>query len=179
MPAQEPDLAELIRRAFDARLTNVHTALVGTVVAFYSSDNTADIQPGPSRAVLTVDNEVAYEPQPVCPRVPVLALGTERSFVQIPLVKGDSVLLLANEASTAEFLDGSNATEPGDLARFSLSSCFAIPFVRPGKASGAGKLALLSDVQALVTALQAATAGGNPLTFTPPTLVGTAEVKAK
>jgi hypothetical protein len=87
--------------------------------------------------------------------------------------------LLVSEASAAEFLDGSDATQPGDLSRFSLSSCLAIPFVRPGKASGSGALALLSDVQALVTVLQAATAGGNPLTFTPPALVGTAEVTSK
>jgi hypothetical protein len=179
MPTQDPDLAELIRRALDARLTNVHTALVGTVIAFNSSDNTADIQPGPSRAVLTVDNEVAYEPLPAVPKVPVLAYGTERSFVQIALKQGDSVLLLVNEASAAEFLDGADATQPGDLSRFGLSSCLAFPFVRPGRASGAAPLALLSDVQALVTALQTATAGGNPLTFVAPTLVGTAEVEAK
>lgn len=179
MPTQEPDLAELIRRAFDARLANVHTSLPGTVVAFYASDNTADIQPGPSRAVLTVDNEVAYEPLPAIAKVPVVAYGTARSFVQVPLQPGDSVLLLFTESSAAEFLDGANSSEPGDLARFGLSSCVAIPFVRPGKALGAAKLALLSDVQALVTALQTATAGGNPLTFAAPTLVGTAEVGAK
>ena len=160
MAILEPTIAELIRRAVDSKL--------------------ADVQIGPARAVPTVDGEIAYEPLPVLPKVPVLAFGTARSFVQAPLEPGDSVWLLFSETSAAEFLAGQDVTQPGDLARFSLSSCLALPFVRPGKATGAATLALLSDVQALVTALQASTCvNGSPLTFTPPTLHGTAEVKAK
>lgn len=179
MTTLEPTAAELIRRAIAAQLVDVHTSVPGVVVAYHADDHTADVQVGPARAVPTVDNEVRYEKLPALPRVPVLAFGTARSFVQTPLQPGDSVWLLFSEASAAEFLDGSDATEPGDLARFSLSSCLALPFVRPGSTSGASKLALLSDVQALQTALQAATAGGDPLVFTPAVLVGTAEVKAK
>ena len=178
MPTQEPPLADLIRRAIAAQLVEVHTALPATVVQAYA-DGTADVQVGPARAVPTTDGEIAYETLPTIPKVPVLAFGTARSFVQVPLEQGDSVWLLFSEASAAEFLDGTDVTQPCDLARFSLSSCLAMPFVRPGQASGASKLALLSDVQALVTALNAATAGGNHLTYVPPTLVGTAEVKAK
>lgn len=180
MSTLEPTIGDLITRAIRAQLLDVHTAVPASVLAYYATDHTADVQVGPSRAVPTVDGEVAYETLPALPKVPVLAFGTARSFVQIPLQPGDAVWLLFSEASAAEFLDGQDATQPGDLARFSLSSCLAIPFVRPGDATGATQLALLSDVQALVTALKASTCvNGNPLTFTSPTLVGTTEMKAK
>ena len=179
MPTLEPTLADVISRAVASRLLDVHTALPATVVAYYAADHTADVQIGPARAVPTVDGEVSYEVLPPIPKVPVLAFGTERSFLQTPLQPGDCVWLLAGETSAAEFLDGSDVTQPGDLSRFSLSSCVAIPFVRPGKATGAARLALLSDVQALITALNAATAGGSPLTYVPPTITGTAEIKCR
>ena len=180
MSTLEPTIEDLISRAIRAQLLNAHTALPASVLAYYEADHTADVQVGPARAVPTVDGEIAYETLPALPKVPVLAFGTARSFVQIPLEPGDAVWLLFSEASSAEFLDGQDATQPGDLARFSLSSCLAIPFVRPGDTSGATQLALLSDVQALVTALQASTCvNGSPLTFAHPTLVGTAELKAK
>ena len=179
MSTLEPTIGDLITRAIRAQLLDVHTAVPASVLAYYATDRTADVQVGPSRAVPTVDGEIAYETLPAIPKVPVLVFGTARSFVQVPLQPGDAVWLLFSEASSAEFLDGQDATQPGDLARFSLSSCLAIPFVRPGSALLASPLALLSDVQALVSALNAATAGGNPLTYVPPTLVGTAELKAK
>jgi hypothetical protein len=177
----EPTLGELVRRAFAAQMLEVHTALPAKVVTYYAADCTADVQIGPARAVPTVDGEVAYEKLPTLPRVPVLALGTSRSCLQVPLQPGDSVWLLFSEASAAEFLGGSDASQPGDLARFSMSSCLAIPFVRPGQVPGASPLALLSDVQAVINAITQASCGGSgaPLTWIPPTPTGTVELGAK
>jgi len=189
MPTLEPTLAEVVRRALDARLLDVHTGGPGSVVAYYATDHTADVQIGAARAVPTTDNEVKFETLPVLPRVPVLAIGTARSFIQTTLEPGDSVWLFFAESSAAEFLEGQDATQPGDLARFSLSSCVALPFVRPGQASGASALALAdlvkSKLDAIIQALQAAAAptGGGPLVFSVPlptdTAVATAGVKAK
>ena len=186
MSTLEPTIGDLITRAIRAQLLDVHTAVPASVLAYYAADHTADVQVGPARAVPTVDGEIAYETLPALPKVPVLAFGTARSFVQIPLQSGDAVWLLFSEASSAEFLDGQDATQPGDLARFSLSSCLAIPFVRPGSALLASPLALLSDVQALLTVLQTtwtpvAGDGGAALktAMASVAISGTAEIKAK
>ena len=179
MPVLNPPEAELLRRAQEDRLGDDYKVEVGSVVAYYASTHEADIKIGPARPLPTVDGEIAYETPPILPHVPIIALGTERSFIQIPLVEGDRVLVLFCGRSPTEFLAGATDTQPGDLARHSLSSGLAIPFVLPGRATGASQLALLSDVQALVTALQTSTCvNGAPLTFTPPVLVGTAEGKA-
>lgn len=150
MPNLEPTLANLLDRAMTDRLSDVFTAEVGTVVAWHESGNTADIQLAARRPVPTTDGEIVYEQPPILPSVPVIAFGNSRSYVQISLVKGDSVLLIFTGRSPAEFLAGSDDTQPADLARHSLSNAFAVPIVRPGTAAaGPGKLALHADVKAL------------------------------
>jgi Phage protein Gp138 N-terminal domain len=179
LSTQNPNDAELHRRAQDDRLGDDYKVEVGSVVKYYAGTHEADIKIAPARPLPTVDGEIAYEVPPVLPHVPVIAFGTDRSFFQTPLQPGDRVLLLFCGRSPTEFFAGANTTQPGDLARHGLSGGLAIPFVLPGHASGASRLALLSDLQAILTALATATAGGDPLVMTPPTLVGTVEVKAK
>jgi hypothetical protein len=150
MPNLEPTLANLLDRAMTDRLSDVFTSEVGTVVAWHESGNTADIQLAARRPVPTSNGEITYEQPPVLPSVPVVAFGNSRSYVQVALESGDSVLLIFTGRSPAEFLAGSDDSNPADLARHSLSNAFAIPIVRPGTAAaGPGKLALHADVKAL------------------------------
>ncbi len=149
MPNLQPTDAEVQRRAQDAALREDLKVEVGYVVKFYSP-NEADVQLSASRPVPTIDGAIAFEPAPVLPRVPVLSLGTSRSFLQVPLQAGDRVLVLFAGQSPSEWFEGQQEYEPANVARHSLSNAFAVPVVLPGEASGAHRLALLSDVQAIL-----------------------------
>ena len=185
MPNLEPTQAETVRRAQDARLEDDIKVEVGVVVAYYAAAHEADVQLGCQRPCLTTDGEITYERAPILPHIPVICLGTARSFVKLPLAAGDSVLLLFTGRSPAEFLAGQGDSRPTDLARHSLSNAMALPFVRPGQATGGTQLALLSDVQALLTVLQGWTPvpndGGAALkaAMASVTVQGTSETLAK
>jgi hypothetical protein len=185
MPNLEPTLANLLDRAMTDRLSDVFTADVGTIVTWHETSNTADIQLAARRPVPTTDGEIVYEQPPILPSVPIVSFGNSRSYVQVSLVKGDSVLLVFCGRSPAEFLAGADDTQPADLARHSLSNAFAVPIVRPGTAAaGPGKLALHADVKALHDLLKtwvvAPTDGGGALQVAAQKMVligGTKEVK--
>lgn len=190
MTTLDPTQAELLRRSQDDRLQDDFKVEVGTVVAYYESTNEADVKIAAQRPALTTDGEITYEQPPILPHVPMVALGTSRSLIQIPLEPGDCVLLLFTGRSPAEFLEGSTDYEPADLSRHSLSNGFGVPFVRPGGTSGGKRLALLEDVQAvldLLKATYAVVAGDGGASWqaalitaaTATTLTGTSEVEAK
>jgi hypothetical protein len=149
MPNLQPTDAEVFRRAQDAALREDLKVEVGYVVQFYDP-NEADVQLSAKRPVPTTDGAIAFEEAPLLPRVPVLALGTSRSFAQISLQAGDRVLVLFTGQSPSEWFEGQKAYEPASLARHSLSNAFAVPVVLPGDATGGHRLALLSDVQAIL-----------------------------
>jgi hypothetical protein len=181
----EPTQAETVRRAQDARLEDDFKVEVGSVMTYYSTAHEADIALGCQRPCITTDGEITYEQSPILPHVPVICFGTKRSFFKTPLAAGDTVLLLFTGRSPAEFMAGQDDSRPTDLARHSLSNAMALPFVRPGSATGGTQLALLSDVQALLTVLQGwmpvPNDGGAALktAMASVTIQGTSEVLAK
>lgn len=190
MPTRNPDQGQLLRRAQDARLLEFHTAQVGTVQSYDSSKHTADVKLACRRPILNTDEELTYEDLPVLPDVPVVALGSSRSWVKTPLTSGDTVLVVFAKNNPAEALEGQATTEPTDTTDAGLSGGFAIPFVLPGQATGGGVLALLSDVQAVLSLLKATysvTPGDGGAAWqtalkaaaTATVLEGTSEVKAK
>lgn len=187
MPTREPQLGQLLRRAIDNRVQDIATCDVGTVVAF--SNGKADIQLAVRRPILDSSEEIVYEGIPVLPDVPVVVLGTTRSFIQVPVQPGDRVLVIFTRYSPAEFIAGQTMVEPGDSDAHSLSNGFAIPLCLPDDAVGGVALALATKVKAkldaIIETLESATApaGGGPVVYeTPPptdTDVAAAEVLVK
>jgi hypothetical protein len=127
------ELAELIRRALDDRIADVHTSAPGTVVKFDSAAYTVDVQLGNRRQATAWDGSVAFEDPPIIPGIPVACFGTTRAYLKSDLAPGDKVWLIFAESSPAEFLDGQAVAEPADCARHSMSGALAIPFVLPTK----------------------------------------------
>lgn len=145
--------AELLNRALDARLADVHTSAVGIVVKYDSTNHTADVKLAAKKQVKAWDDSVAYEDPPILPAVPVCAFGTVREYNRVELKEGDSVWLIFAEQSPAEYLDSGSVSEPGDTARHSMSGAMAIPFVRPGQLPATPKAQLGGDIGAQFVAL--------------------------
>jgi hypothetical protein len=154
MPNLEPPLARVIASGINDRLGDDFKCEVGSVVKFYADKNEADVKLAAARPLQTTDGEVTYETPPILPHVPMVAFGTSRSFLQVPLVAGDSVLVLFTGQSPAEFLEGQSSANPANVARHGLSNGIGFPFVLPGRATAGARLALLSDVQAVLSLLK-------------------------
>jgi len=145
-PNLDPDLGQLIRRALQNQMLDLHTCMVGTVKSYDATQHTADVQLAAKRPILNSDDELVFEDWPLLPDVPVVALGTLRSHLRMPLEVGDAVLIVFAELSTAEMLGGQDLVEPGDTTSKGLSHGFAIPFVRPGSATGGELVAQATKV---------------------------------
>lgn len=192
MSEQPLHLAELVRRALDDRLADVHTSAPGTVVSFNATDYTVDVRLGYNRPTKAWDGTVVYEEPPVIPGIPVACFGTERTYLKSDLAPGDKVWLIFSEVSPAEFLDSGSVSNPGDTARHSMSGALAIPFVLPTKLGstpvvlgGAGgdfvalAGAVMSNLSALSAAITAATVGGVPVAWVPPAFQAVAATTTK
>lgn len=119
--------------ALDNRLLDVHTSQPGRVVKYYADTYEADIQLVCRRAVPHVDGGYVYEDPPVLPKVPLACWGTTDSYFKPPVTAGAFVWFFASEVSTDEFLETGDVSQPANVARHSLSSGIAIPFVLPSE----------------------------------------------
>jgi hypothetical protein len=130
--SQAPDLADLIRRAFESRLEDLHTATVGKVLSYNSVTQTADVQPMVQRVVPGDDaGNLESESFPHIPNVPVVFPRTKAFESHIPLTAGDSVLLIFLTRSIAEWRATGVESTPGDVRLQSLGSVVAMPGLFP------------------------------------------------
>lgn len=128
---ETPTLAEVIRRAWDARMLDVHTSMPGMVVSYDAATQTADVQPMLRRPMRDQDGERVVEELPVVPGVPVLFPRTASAFVSLPIAAGDFVLLAFCEGSIDAWRGTGDVADPGDERRHNLSHAVAIPGVYP------------------------------------------------
>lgn len=124
---QEPEFPDLIARAIEAALLDVHTSLIGHVVRFDASKNTVDVRPVIRAQVLGDDGD-GTEELPILPNVRITYArggGWSQTF---PLAVGDPVRVLFSEQYTGGYrFSGQTGQDPGLFARFDLSSAVAIP----------------------------------------------------
>lgn len=127
----EPTEAEVIRKAIDARLLDVHTAMPGVVEKYDSARQVADIRLVVKHAYDTADG-VALEELPVLPEVPIVWPRTALASMHMPLAAGDGVLVVFTEADDHGWRKNAQAPgAPGDLQRHGLSYGYAIPGCSP------------------------------------------------
>ncbi len=126
--SRSPDLAEVLRAAIDQRLAGVHVCMPGRIVSYDPATQTADVQPT-IKNVLDVDEGVEVLAYPVIASVPIAHPRAGAWFVHLPLVAGDSVVLVFAERSMDEWRvrGGSAQIDPGDLRKHHLSDAIAIP----------------------------------------------------
>lgn len=129
--AIDPTDSEVIRDAMNARLGDVWTASVGRVQSYDAIKQVADVLPVVRRPLTAADGSVGHEDLPVIPNVPVLQPRAGGFFVHLPLVVGDTVLLIFASDSFQMWRESGSISNPGDLRRHSLSNAIAIPGIFP------------------------------------------------
>lgn len=128
MRSANVSLAEVLRRAMDARERQLAVALPGTVVSYDASTLTATIRPGVNRLVPSIaedDDEV--EELPAIPAVPVCwPVGRGFKFVAT-LDVGDPVLLVCCDRDISGWLRSGAPADPDDARTHTWANAVAIP----------------------------------------------------
>ncbi len=125
-----PTFAEMLRRAMDARLLDVHTAIPARVEAYDAATLSVDAQPLIKQAHEDENGDRVVEQLPVIPSVPVVFPGSGGYRVTFPIVVGDLVLLVFSEASIDKWLETGGLVDPIDDHRHNISDAIAIPGLR-------------------------------------------------
>jgi hypothetical protein len=128
MSAPRYTLEELLRKAMDARVAQVRVAIPGQVVSYDKATQTANIQPIVDDFVET-ETETFNESLPQLQGVPVAVYSGGGFFVHVPLVKGDTGLLVFQERSIDLWLKTGKQNPPQDLRRHHLGSAVFYPGV--------------------------------------------------
>lgn len=180
-------LEEAIAEAIDSRKDDVYTSFGAVVKRFDAAAGTVDVQPGTKRPIKREDDSYTSEALPILYGVPVVFPCGNGARMTWELAPGDRVLVCVSWLNDRNFVaTGREGAEPGDVGTHNLSSCYAIAGVatsipapgpvtivadpvRLGSETASEDLALASFVEAVVTAISTATAGGDPLVWTAPT----------
>lgn len=126
-----PDLAEVLRQAIESRLADVHTCLPGRVVSYDRRTQQADVELVVRSAVEATDGGIVNESLPVLPAVPVMWPRGGGCSLQLPLSAGDHVWVMFSEGAIGNWRVSGQTSDPGDIARHSLSYPVALPCAAP------------------------------------------------
>lgn len=124
---ENPTLDQVLSRAINHRLMDVHTALPARVERYDPAKQEADVQPLIRRRYRD-DTEEAL---PMVTGVPVVWPRTEKAIISLPLAKGDTVLVLFSERSLDEWVASGGQTTPADNRRHALTDGIAVPGLYP------------------------------------------------
>ena len=128
----EPTLPEIIRRALDSRLLDVHVALPCKVLVFTpGTPPTVEVLPMVRRAIEDDDGGIQHEELPPIPNVPVLFPNSAMFSAAWYLVPGDFVLVIFCSSAIGNWRESGDISDPGDLRRHDLSHAVAIPGMLP------------------------------------------------
>lgn len=122
------DLAEL---QFAAWAEELHTALPGRVESYDAAAQTADVRPMVRRALPNVEGGTTPREMPVLRSVPVVWPRTGSWFLHMPIVAGDSVLLVVLERDLARWRQTGAVSDPIDHRHHHLAHAVAVPGLFP------------------------------------------------
>jgi hypothetical protein len=123
----EPTLAEIVRRALDSKLLDLHVALPCRVESYDAATQTIEALPMVRRAIEDVDGDTQHEDLPTLPNVPVLFPRSAAFSASWPLAAGDFVLVVFCSSAIGNWRESGDISNPGDLRRHDLSHAVAIP----------------------------------------------------
>ena len=131
MAQSSNEVKHIIKGWMDSRVSNIHTAMPGSIVSYSPSSNRASVQPNGSYKAKDGRN-IRY---PIIHNVPIqFPMGQGgTSGVTFPISPGDGCLLVFSETQNDDFL-GNNRGDSPDVRRHSLNDAIAIPGVYPGAA---------------------------------------------
>lgn len=133
MADAKPTLAELVERALESRLADVHVSMPGIVVAYDAATQTADVQPALRRVVLSTDDDPIAEDLPILRNVPVSFPGGAGFTIHFTLAAGDSGDLIFSSMSHNEWQASGDVSTPGNLRPHDLASAKFYPGIRSKK----------------------------------------------
>lgn len=151
----EPTLAEIMRRAIDSRMLDVHVALPGRVESYDPSKQTCEVLPMVRRAIADTEGNTQHEDLPKLPNVPVLFPRSAAFSATWPLAKGDFVLVVFCSSAIGQWRETGEVSNPVDLRRHDLSHAIAIPGIAPkGSTIPTASDAALLEVSGTATHVQ-------------------------
>jgi len=126
-----PDLAEVIDDALESRLLDLHVALPGRVQSYDAATQTAQIELGVHRVLVTEDGDPVPETLPILESVPVAFPRAAGAFLSFPITTGDPGLVVFAEQSIDQWRSKGTPTQPGDRRRHSLTGGVFVPGLVP------------------------------------------------
>lgn len=134
-----PPLGEMLKRLFDDALLDVHTAIPARVEAFDAAAWTVEVVPLVRRQVEGDAGETDVEDLPKIVGVPVAFLGGGGLWLKVPVVVGDTVLLIFGERSLDNWKATGQLVDPQDERHHHLADAIALPgLFTPGAPPASG-----------------------------------------
>lgn len=160
-----PELADVIDAAIDARLLDVHTAAIGRVEKVHAATRKVDVRLAFKRTLQTDEGEVATETMPVLQQVPIGALRAGSARVEMPIAKGNWVVLVFFGDNVGKWVAGGGVDlETGDIERHGLTGAVAIPLLYPDTEKPSSALASDAIVLAMGSTVMRVSAAGVEIT---------------
>jgi hypothetical protein len=133
--SRSPTLAEVIRRAMDARFDGLHISLPVQVERYNAEKQLVDVQPLIKFSHEDEEGAKVVEALPVIPSVPVQFPDGGDFIISYPIKTGSTGLLVFCDASLDKWISEGGLVDPGFDHRFALADAFFIPGVRPIKSA--------------------------------------------
>ncbi len=125
--ALDPSLVEVLEAWLYERMHDLHVAMPGKVKDYYPDTQTADIIPLIKGSFLKADGGRTDRELPVIPNVRVQWPRAGGCYLHFPMLAGDYVQLVFNEACIAGWRESGAVSPAGDLSRHDLSYPYAYP----------------------------------------------------
>jgi len=131
-----PEIENLIAAAIETAFDHVHISLPGIVQSYDASKQTATVKPAVRRPIQTEDDDIVYEEYEPITNVPVVFPGAASLSFHFALAKGDSVELVWQDFSIANWRRTGNVSDSGDTRKHGPSYPVAFPWMRPSGGPG-------------------------------------------
>ncbi len=125
--SQEPEDADIIASAIEARLLVLHTTLSGTIKSYNPLTQRADIVLLVNSPLDLSDGSTLHEELPILPNVPIKWMRAGGFIFHWPLSEGDFVEVTFHEADLSQWLSTGQKGDVADRRRFDLSNATAAP----------------------------------------------------
>jgi len=138
MSTRTPSFATVLERLLTKRLSDVHTAMPGSIESFDAAKQTANVRLLLKARREIESGDVEEQELPVAVNVPVVFPGAGDFRLVFPLAPGDGVLIVFAEASIDRWQALGGLQPTVEDRRFHLSDAVAIPGLKPDVQPWAG-----------------------------------------
>jgi hypothetical protein len=111
----------------EAKINSIYISLPGIIKKI--DNNFCDVQPLYNQQYVNEQGEINSETLPIISNVPLLVMGTQEYFINVPSKVGDIVTLMFTNKDLFSYYqsDGTKAFNP-TLLGSDLNNCYALPF---------------------------------------------------